>query len=181
MHLANMTDEEIIAMMRLRFRRIGLNSFRAFIYEPNGKLNRMYEEVLDAETCMDISNISLEELRKMPIEAPKEVEPNRMLSMREVLLFALLADNDVTPKIIPAKRLLAERLAMRGLTETDLFEISGGAKIIGARLVDKIANYLMGLCFEKEKVNLFIELAYQERWLDDSAVQNWFAAIGDAK
>ena len=80
-----------------------------------------------------------------------------------------------------AKRLLAERLAMRGLTETDLFEISGGAKIIGARLVDKIANYLMGLCFEKEKVNLFIELAYQERWLDDSAVQNWFAAIGDAK
>ena len=43
----NMTDDELMKLLRLRFRRIGLNGFRVFIYEPDGKLNRMYDEILD--------------------------------------------------------------------------------------------------------------------------------------
>jgi len=168
-----MTDKEMLKLLRLRFRRIGLNSFRAFIYEPDGKLNRMYDEVLDAETCQEISNVSLDELRAMPIEKPQDVEPQIMMTMRGVLLMTLLAQNTDTPKITPAKRMLAERLVMRGFKDDELSECRGGS-FLGRSAIDRVDSFLNSLQPDGAKTNEFIELAYSRNWLNDAAVQSWF-------
>ena len=172
---ANMTDKEMMKLLRLRFRRIGLNSFRAFIHEPDGKLNRMYDEILDAETCQQISNISLDELRALPIEKPEDVEPKIVLSMRGLLLFALMQNNAETPKIGPAKRMLAERLVMRGFKDDELAEAGSG--FMGRSIIDRVAAYLDSLQPDGAKVKAFIEMAYSRHWLDDAAVQSWWNAV----
>lgn len=178
--LANMTDKEMIKLLWLRFRRIGLNSFRVFIYEPDGKPNRMYEEILDAETCTQISNVSLDELRSMKIEKPETVEPQIMMTMRGVLLFTLLACNTDTPKIIPAKRMLAERLVMRGFKDDELAEVGGGS-FFGRSVIDRVDSFLNSLQAEGAKANEFIDLAYSRDWLNDVAVQSWFGAVSGGK
>ena len=175
---ANMTDKEMMKLLRLRFRRIGLNSFRVFIYEPDGKLNRMYDEILDAETCQQISNISLDELRALPIEKPEDVEPKIVLSMRGLLLFTLLQNNAETPKIGPAKRMLAERLVMRGFKDDELAAVGSG--FIGRSVIDRVDAYLNSLQPDGAKVNEFIDLAYSRHWLDDAAIQSWWNAVAGA-
>ena len=172
---ANMTDEQIMDRLRLRFRRIGLNSFRAFIYEPGGKLNRMYDEILDAETCQQIGSITLDELRALPIEKPEDVEPKIMFSMKGLLLFTLLQNNAETPKIGPAKRMLAERLVMRGFKDNELAEVGEG--FIGRSVIDRVEAYLNSLQPDGAKTNAFIDLAYSRHWLDDAAVQSWWNAV----
>lgn len=175
MILSNMTDKEMMKLLRLRFRRIGLNNFRVFIYEPDGKLNRMYDEILDAETCQQISNISLDELRALPIEKPEDVEPQIVFSMRGLLLFTLMAKNTETPKIGPAKRMLAERLVMRGFKDDELAEV--GSEFLGRSIIDRVAAYLDSLQADGAKVKAFIDLAYSRYWLDDAAVQSWWNAV----
>ena len=176
MDLANMTDKEMMKMLRLRFRRIGLNSFRVFIYEPDGKLNRMYDEILDAESCTQISNITLDELRSLPIENPQDVDPQIMMTMRGVLLVTLLANNTDTPKIIPAKRMLAERLVMRGFKDDELAECGGGS-FLGRSIIDRVDSFLNSLQADGAKANEFIDLAYSKGWLNDAAIQSWFGAV----
>jgi len=179
-NLGNMTDKEMMKLLRLRFRRIGLNSFRVFIYEPDGKLNRMYDEILDAENCTQISNISLDELRSMKIEKPETVEPQIMMTMRGVLLMTLLAKNTDTPKIIPAKKMLAERLVMRGFKDNELAEVGGGS-FLGRSVIDRVASFLNSLQADGSKANEFIDLAYSKDWLNDVALQSWFGAVAGGK
>ena len=178
MVLSNMTDKEMMKLLRLRFRRIGLNSFRVFIFEPDGKLNRMYDEILDAETCQEISNISLDELRALPIEKPGDVEPQIVFSLRGILLFVLMQNNSETPKIGPAKRMLAERLVMRGFQDEELAGAGGG--FLGRSVIDRVDAYLNSLQPDGAKVKEFIEQAYLRHWLDDSAVQSWWNAVAGA-
>jgi len=87
-----MTDKEMIKLLRLRFRRIGLNSYRAFIIKPDGKAE-MYEHILDADGCRDISNIGLDALRAMPKSCRKRRKYRKVtaqIRMKKQMHFALI-------------------------------------------------------------------------------------------
>ncbi|MBP2667488.1 MAG: hypothetical protein H6Q76_2468, partial [Firmicutes bacterium] len=99
---------------------------------------------------------------------------------RGVLLMTLLAKNTDTPKIIPAKKMLAERLVMRGFKDNELAEVGGGS-FLGRSVIDRVASFLNSLQADGSKANEFIDLAYSKDWLNDVALQSWFGAVAGGK
>lgn len=178
--IKKMSDEKLMSMMQVRFRRIGLNSFRAFIVESNGK-ERMYEEVLGSESCMEIGNITVDDLRKLPIEKPEDVEPLTFVSMRGTLKLVLMTKCDSNSTVALAKTMLAERLVIRGFNEKELIACMGGTQGFGKTVVDKVVCYLNAIQNDDEKIKRFIDLAYSREWLDNISVQHWFETVAKTK
>jgi len=178
--IENRIIDEMIKTYRLRIRRIGLNAFRVFIVEPTGNI-RMHDDIMDAETCTRMSSITLDELRAMTIEKAEDVEPDVELTIRGLVLLTLTQKNEETPRVVPAKSMLAERMVIRGLKDKELGAYLGGAQSFGRSIVERLTHYLDSLQGDTAKANQFVTLAFEKGWLTNESVESWFSALRASK
>ena len=109
------------------------------------------------------------------------MEPSIELTMRGLVLLMLTHNNEETPRVIPAKRMLAERMVIRGLNDKELEAYQGGAHSFGRSIVERVTHFLDSLQGDVVKANLFVTLAFEQGWLTNESVESWFSALRASK